>query len=107
MDLSGLALYGATFNEANLTNSNLARALLSNNPRSGSWPRRFHRGASEGRQPLRRAGLQGTVFRFASFYGSFNAIAKGPPVLPCETDVTKCPSTKGLTCSCASAAARP
>ena len=104
MDLSGLALYGATFNEANLTNSNLARALLSNNPDAGIMAPADFTGAHLKDVNLSGAQLQGTVFHFASFYGSFNAIAKGPPVLPCETDVTKCPSTKGFTCSCASAA---
>ena len=102
VDLSNLILYGAGFVRANLTNSSLADAHLSNNPDGGSPrnPANFT-GAHLKNVDLRSAQLQGTIFQFASFYGSFNA-ERGPPNFPCATD--GCPSSKtGFTCSCATA----
>jgi uncharacterized protein YjbI with pentapeptide repeats len=105
VDLSDLTLHGAGFVRANLRNSSLAGARLSNNPDGGS-PRNpaDFTGAHLKDVNLSNAQLQGTIFHFASFYGSFNVL-KGPPVLPCQTDTAKhCPSSKtGFTCSCASA----
>ena len=107
VDLSGLKLFGANFTQANLEGASLAGASLSNNP-GGNPPILDHAdftGAHLKNVNLSSAQLQGTVFHFASFYGSFNLIANGPPVFPCETDTSKCGSTPvtGFTCSCASA----
>ena len=104
VDLHGLKLYGANFTHANLQNANLAGAFLSNNPDAGIPIPADFTGAHLKDVNLSSAQLQGTIFHFASFYGSFNVIEKGPPVFPCVTDVTQCPSTKtGFTCSCATA----
>jgi len=104
VDLSGLALFGANFSQANLTSSSLAGAHLSNNPDAGIPDPADFTGAHLKDVNLSGAQLQGTVFHFASFYGSFNA-ANGPPAFPCKTNTAAdCPSTKtGFTCSCATA----
>ncbi len=104
VDLGGLALSGARFSQANLTNSNLAAAHLSNNPDAGIVAPADFTGAHLKDVNLSGAQLQGTVFHFASFYGSFN-VDSGPPGFPCKTNTAAdCPSTKtGFTCSCATA----
>lgn len=103
VDLSNLTLYGASFIRANLTNSRLALARLSNNPDGGlpTNPADFT-GAHLRDVDLSGAQLEGTIFHFASLYGSFEVLNRGPPKFKCVTDTTKCPDTKtGFTCSCA------
>jgi uncharacterized protein YjbI with pentapeptide repeats len=104
VDLHGVQLYGANFTHTNLQNSNLTGALLSNNPDAGVEIPADFTGAHLKNVNLSSAQLQGTVFHFASIYGSFN-INNGPPALSCETDTTKCRDTPvtGFTCSCATA----
>ena len=89
VDLHGVQLYGANFTHTNLQNSNLTGALLSNNPDAGVEIPADFTGAHLKNVNLSSAQLQGTVFHFASLYGSFN-INNGPPAFPCETDTTKC-----------------
>ncbi|RPH65348.1 MAG: pentapeptide repeat-containing protein, partial [Myxococcaceae bacterium] len=102
VDLSGRSLFGARFTRANLTNANLSGALLSNNPPAVPTPADFT-GAHLKDVNLASAKLQGTVFDYASLYGSFNGLNNGPPDFPCETDLGKCGASAptGFTCSCA------
>ena len=92
----------------NLTNSSLAGALLTSNPDGGSPENAANFAGAHLRDvDLSSAQLQGTIFAYVSFYGSFDPIARGPPGF-CVTNYdggTQCGDSEitGFTCSCATA----
>ena len=101
VDLSNALLYGANFTNANLENASLSGAFLTNNLNANPpirAPAKFT-GAHMKNVNLSGAKLDGVLFDYASFYGSFNGIV---PTFPCQTNTTKCTKT-GFTCSCATA----
>jgi|GEM_PF-294109 uncharacterized protein YjbI with pentapeptide repeats len=103
VDLSNRSLSGAKFLNTNLTNATLAGSSLTNNPDAGIETAADFTGAHLKDVNLSNAKLQGTIFHYASLYGSFNLLNNGPPVFPCVTDTSNCGDSAptGFTCSCA------
>lgn len=110
VDFTYAQLYGALFTRANLENSRLQNALLTNNP-DGTPPisnvSNFDY-AHLKNVDLSNAKLDSASFVSANFYGSYNVLNHGPPAgFPCvaKTPTNSCGNTRvtGFTCSCATA----